>query len=316
MSDTRSKGKVVIIGNGFVGASTAFALMTSNMASEIVLIDVNKEKSIGEALDLGHGLPFVGQQNIYSGEYSDIKDADVIIVTAGAARKPGETRLDLAKKNASIIRSIIKDMMPHYNTGVFIVVSNPVDVLTYVIQKETGLPASKVIGSGTVLDSARFRYSLSQKLDVDVRNVHAYIIGEHGDSAVPVWSSANIAGEKVEDFCCKCLQRCGELDKDQIFADTKDAGAKIIQYKGATYYGIALSVTRIAEAILKNQNSVLTVGSVISGNYGINDVALSLPSIVNANGIEKIFDISLNDKELALLQASAAKIKDTLDQVK
>ncbi|MCX8131772.1 MAG: L-lactate dehydrogenase [Clostridia bacterium] len=308
MGTAKSKGKVVIIGAGFVGATAAYSLTMSGLCSELVLVDVFKEKAMGEAMDLNHGLCFMGQMSITAGDYSDVKDADIIIITAGAARKPGETRLDLAKKNVSIIKDMVPKIMEHYNGGVILVVSNPVDVLTYMVQKLSGLPVGKVIGSGTVLDSARFRYQISTHTGVDVKNIHGYIIGEHGDSEVPAWSVTHIAGRRMADD--------NTINKEQIFQEVRDAGANIIKYKGATYYGIATSITRICEAILKDQNSILTVGSVIDGHYGINDVALSVPSVVNREGIAKLYDVNLSDEDLTGLQKSAAKIKEVLDQVK
>jgi len=311
-----SKSKVAIIGSGFVGASTAFAMALNGLVAELVLIDVNKEKAFGEAMDINHGLSFVSQMSLYSGDYSDCKDCDVIIVTAGANRKPGETRLDLAKKNVSIAKDITTNIMKYYTQGVILVVSNPVDVLTYMIQKWSGLPYGKVMGSGTVLDSSRFRYLLSDKLGVDVRNVHGYIIGEHGDSQLPVWSATNIAGTKLEDYCASLNGQAPIIDKEQIALEIKQAGATIIKNKGATYYAIAMTVNRIVEALIKNQNSVMTVSSVINGNYGINDVALSLPSVVNNTGMEKIFEVKLTDDELKALHYSSEQVKAVLDEVK
>lgn len=315
MGSEKSKGKIVIVGSGFVGASAAFSIAMSGLASEMVLVDVNKEKAMGEAMDLNHGLCFMGQMSILAGDYSAVKGADLIIITAGAARKPDETRLDLARKNAGIVRDIVPQIMKHYNGGVLLVVSNPVDVLTYLVQKTSGLPANKVIGSGTVLDSSRFRYQLSKHCGVDVKNVHGYIIGEHGDSEVPAWSATHIAGKRMDNVCAACDKQCGTVEREQILKDVKEAGANIIKYKGATYYGIAVSITRICEAILKDQNSILTVGSVINGHYGINDVALSVPSIVNLNGIKSVFDIPLSEDELKALKGSAAKIKEVIDLV-
>ncbi len=311
----RSKGKIVIVGAGFVGASTAFAIASSGIASELILVDVNMEKAYGEAMDLNHGLAFLSPCNIDAGDYPDVKDADIIIIAAGSGRKPGETRLDLAKKNANIIKAIIPNIMQYYNGGVLLVISNPVDVLTYIIQKMTGLPASKVLGSGTVLDSARFRYLMGQHCKVDIRNIHGYVIGEHGDSEVLVWSRVNLAGEKIDEYCNACEKKCGGIERDKIAKGVREAGAEIIKRKGATYYGVALSVTRICEAILKNQRSILTVGSVVDGPYGIKDTALSLPSIVGINGIEKIFELNLLPEEEEDLRKSAAKIRESIDSV-
>ncbi|PYG89168.1 L-lactate dehydrogenase [Ruminiclostridium sufflavum DSM 19573] len=305
--------KVAIIGCGFVGASAAFAMSINNLVSEMVLIDVNKEKAYGEALDINHGLSFVGQMNVYSGDYSDCKDCDIIVVTAGANRKPGETRLDLAKKNVSIMKDITANIMKHYNKGVILVVSNPVDILTYMVQKWSGLPANKVIGSGTVLDSSRFRNHIAGILNVDVKNVHGYIIGEHGDSQLPVWSATHIAGTKFDSYISK---NNIAVDKDKIIADVKTAGGVIIKNKGATYYGIALSINRICESLLKNYNTIMPIGTVVNGPYGISDVALSVPAVVNGNGCEKILEIDLTDAELKALLYSADQVKLVLDEVK
>jgi len=308
----KAKTKIVVIGAGFVGASTASAIAMDRIASELVLIDVNKEKAFGEALDLNHGLSLMGQMNIHDGGYEEVKDADIIVLTAGANRKPGETRLDLARKNVGIVRSIIPEIMKHYTGSIILVVSNPVDVITYLVQKETGIPSHKVISSGTLLDSSRLRYELSKLCNVDIGNVNSLFIGEHGDSAVPLWSSASIAGEPLDDF----LEKTGiELDKDEMYLKVQQSGATVIKNKGATYYGIALCVTRICEAIMKNQNTILPVGSLMEGTLGISDVVFSLPTIVNAYGIEKVLDINMTDKELELLKLSAQKLKDTLAEV-
>ena len=315
MEARRSKGKVVIIGAGLVGSSTAFSVAASGLASEIILVDINAEKAYGEAMDLNHGLAFLSPCKIDAGDYSSVIDADIIIIAAGSARKPGETRLDLAKKNASIIKSIVPNIMEFYNGGVFLVISNPVDVLTYLVQKMTGLPPFKVIGSGTVLDTARFRYLLSNHCKVDIRNVHGYVVGEHGDSEVLVWSRVNLAGEKIVEHCSACDKKCGGIGMDKIEKAVKESGAEIIKRKGATYYGIALSVTRICEAILKNQHSILTVGSVIDGQYGIKDSTVSLPCIVGIDGIEKILEIKLADNEEEALKVSAEKVKESIDSV-
>lgn len=311
-----SKTKVAVIGSGFVGSSTAFAMALNGLVAEMVLIDVNKEKAFGEAMDINHGLSFLSQMSIYSGDYEDVKDCDIIVITAGANRKPGETRLDLAKKNTTIMKDITTNIMKHYNKGVILMVSNPVDIMTYMVQKWTGLPTGKVMSSGTALDSMRFRSILSEKLGIDARNVHGYIIGEHGDSQVPVWSATNIAGTNLGEYCEKHNIGTDVIDKVQIALDVKQAGATIIKNKGATYYAIAVSVNRIMEALIKNQNSVLTVGSVLNGEYGISDVAISLPSVVNNNGVDRIFDISMTDDELKALRYSAEQVKQILKEVK
>lgn len=307
----KTQTKVAIIGSGFVGSSAAFALALNGIANEVVLIDVNKEKAFGEAMDINHGLSYVGQMNMHSGDYDECRDCDVIVITAGANRKVGETRLDLARKNVAIAKDITANVMKHYTKGVILVVSNPVDVLTYMIQKWSGLPDGRVMGSGTVLDSARFRYYISEKLDVDVRNVHGYIIGEHGDSQMPYWSATHVAGKRLEGS-----ELLTDSDKAAIMEEVRKAGATIIKNKGATYYAIAITINRIIETILKNQKTIMTVSSVINNVHGINDVALSLPAVVSPSGVDRLFDMDFTPEELVLLQNSAAEVKSVLDQVK
>lgn len=316
MQMVKSKSKVAIIGTGFVGASAAFTMALQQTANELVLIDVFKEKSIGEAMDINHGLPFMGQMSLYAGDYSDIKDCDVIVVTAGANRKPGETRLDLAKKNVLIAKELTQNIMKHYNHGVILVVSNPVDIITYMVQKWSGLPVGKVISSGTVLDSIRFRYLLSEKLNVDAKNVHGYIIGEHGDSQLPLWSGTHIAGKNINEYFNDPKSNLREEDKAIIAEGVKTAGATIIKNKGATYYGIAVAVNTIVETLLKNQNTIRTVGTVINGMYGIDDVVISLPSIVNSEGVQEVLQLNLTPEEEDALRFSANQVKSVLDEVK
>ena len=274
---TKSKSKIAIIGAGFVGASAAFAMTLHQSVNEIVLIDIDAKKAMGEAMDINHGLSFMGQILVYAGDYTDIKNCDAIVITAGINRKPGETRLDLAKKNIAIAKDITSNIMKFYNRGVILVVSNPVDIITYMIQKGSGLPAGRVIGTGTVLDSIRFRYLLSKRLNVDVKNVHGYIIGEHGDSQLPLWSATHIAGRSIEEYFNSPSDPLTETDKSAIVNKVKKAGSVIIENKGATYYAIAVTIESIIKTFLKNQNTIRTVGSVINGIYGINDVAISLP---------------------------------------
>lgn len=312
----KSKSKVAIIGSGFVGASTAFAMTLNQTVNELVLIDVVKEKAMGEAMDINHGLSFMGQMSVYAGDYSDIKDCDVVVITAGANRKPGETRLDLAKKNVSIAKGLTENIMKYYNHGVILVVANPVDILTYMIQKWSGLPNGKVMGTGTVLDSIRFRYLLSERLNVDVKNIHGYIIGEHGDTQLPAWSATHIAGTSIDEYCKIPGSGFADCDKIAIAEEVKKAGATIIKNKGATYYAIAVTVNTIVETLLKNQNTIRTVGSVIDGLYGIKDVALSLPSIVNSEGVQRVLELNLTPEEEAALKYSAEQIKVVLNEVK
>ncbi len=315
MNTATNKSKVVVVGAGKVGASVAYTIMMNNLTSEIVLVDVDRGKARGEALDISHGIAYFKQLTIRDGDFSDCADADVIVITAGIPRQPGQTRIDLARTNVAVTRDIVRRIMEHASNPLFVVISNPVDVLTYIVQKESGLPASRVIGSGTTLDTGRFRYLLSQHCKVDVRNVHAYIIGEHGDSEVPVWSRASIASKPFDEYCEDCPRRCLKINRQQIFEQTRDAGAEIIKLKGATFYGVALAATRIVGAIMGDENSVLTVSSVLDGNYGIKDVALSLPCIVNRNGIDRYLNIRMNDEELALLGESAEKLKAVLSEV-
>ncbi|HOJ09829.1 MAG TPA: L-lactate dehydrogenase [Clostridiales bacterium] len=311
-----NKSKVAIIGAGFVGASTAFEMALNQNVNELVLIDINKEKALGEAMDINHGLSFIGQISVTAGDYSDCANCDVIIITAGLNRKPGESRLDLAKKNLAVAKDITDNIMKYYNHGVILVVSNPVDILTYMVQKWSGLPNGRVMGTGTVLDSSRFRYLLSKRFNVDVRNVHGYIIGEHGDSQLPAWSATHIAGRNIDTYSAIPENGFTEADKLAIAEEVKKAGIEIIKNKGATYYAIAITVNTIVETILKNQNTIRTVSSIINGYYGINNVAISLPSIVNSNGIKEIFEMSLTKQEEADLMNSVKHVKSVLDKVK
>ena len=311
----QGKSKVAIIGAGYVGAAIAYNVAINRTASEIVLIDVNNDKAMGEALDINHGLCHLGQMNIHAGDYSECANCDVIVITAGLNRKPGETRLDLANKNVPIAKSITENIMKYYNHGNIIVVSNPADILTYLIQKWSGLPAGKVFGTGTALDSARFRFYLAQKLNVDIQNVHGYIIGEHGESQVPVWSATQIAGQSVDIYCKSMGISLTDEDKMDIVTKTKNGGTEVIRLKGATYFAIAGIVENVIEAIVKDKNSIKTVASVISGAYGINDVALSLPSVINQKGIDGIIKYSLTPKEEEALQNSAKTLKEFIAQI-
>ena len=307
--------KVAIVGCGFVGSSSAFALMQSGLFSEMVLIDVDKDRAEGEALDISHGTPFGNPMKIHAGDYEDAADAAVIVVTAGAAQKPGETRLDLVNKNVSIFKSIIPRIREVGFEGILLIVSNPVDVLTYAAMKMSGLPESHVLGSGTVLDSARLKEALGAHLDVDPRNVHAYIIGEHGDSELAVWSSANVSGVPLSDFC----EMRGHYDhlasEKKISEDVKNAAYHIISKKHATYYGIAMSVRRLCTAIMRDEKHVLPVSSLMVGEYGLDDICISMPTIVGRNGVECRVPVSLSNEEYAELHRSADALKEVMSQV-
>jgi L-lactate dehydrogenase len=311
----QGKSKIAIIGAGSVGAAIAYNVAINRTASEIVLIDVNNDKAMGEALDINHGLCHLGQMNIHAGDYSECANCDAIVMTAGLSRKPGETRLDLAAKNVPVAKSITENIMKYYNHGVIIVVANPADVLTYLIQKWSGLPANKVFGTGTALDSARFRFYLAQCLNVDIQNVHGYIIGEHGDSQVPVWSATQIAGQSVDIYCKSMGISLDDADKLDIVTKTKNGGAEVIRLKGATYFAIAGIVENIIEAVVKDKNSIKTVASVLDGPYGIHDVALSLPSVINQCGVDGIIQYSLTPKEEEALVNSAKTLRAFIAQI-
>jgi L-lactate dehydrogenase len=299
--------RVAVVGAGNVGSTFAYTLLLSGLASEIVLIDANRARAEGEAMDISHALPFTPSARVWAGDYSDCADAAITVITAGAAQKPGETRLDLAKKNAAIFQQIVPAASA--GNGLLLVATNPVDVLTYAALKQSGLPPHRVIGSGTILDTARFRYLLSRHFDVDAHSIHAYIVGEHGDSEVPVWSLANIAGLRLADFCAAHGVSLDAAQKEEIFSQTRDAAYHIIERKGSTYYAVAAGLVQIVKAILRDENTVLSVSSLISGLYGIHDVCLSLPTIVNRKGIHRVLELQFTDEEQAQLCHSADTLK-------
>lgn len=302
--------KVAVIGCGFVGSSSAFALMQSGLFSEMVLIDADTKRAEGEAMDISHGISFARPMQIYAGNYDDITDAAIIVITAGANQKPDETRLDLIKKNAAIMKSIVGEIKKRDFGGILLIVSNPVDILTLIALKESGYPSNRVIGSGTVLDTGRFKYLLGEHLDVDSRSVHAFIIGEHGDSELAAWSNARIGGLKVNDFCELRGHFNHEQSMKKIFENVRNSVYEIIERKHATYYGIAMAVKRICEAIVRNEKSILPVSSLMTGEYGLNDVVLSIPAVVDETGVQKVIPIELNDEELTKLKDSANILKD------
>jgi len=304
--------KIVIIGTGNVGSSLAYACMIKGTSSEIVLIDVNKEKAEGEAMDLNHGLSFVSPMTICSGDYSKCKDADIIVLTAGVAQKPGQSRLELVNKNFQIFKEIIPKVIERNTNCVFLVATNPVDVMTYVTLKLSKFPAKRVIGSGTILDTSRLRYQLGEHLNVDPRNVHAYIVGEHGDSEVPVWSLANIAGVRLRDYCPTCGIDYEAEHYDKIFNSVKNAAYDIIDKKGATYYAIGLGLNRIIESILKDENSILTVSTYIQDYYDVNDICISVPTIINGKGVREALRFPLEEDEIQQFKKSASIIKDSI----
>ena len=315
MKQVINNRKAAIIGCGFVGSASAFSLMQSGLFSELVLIDANREKAEGEALDIAHGIPFARQMKIYAGDYDDIMDSAVIIVTAGANQKPEETRLDLVHKNVNIFKSIIPEVAKRDYQGILLIVANPVDILTYTALKLSGMPENRVIGSGTVLDTARLKYRLGEHLCVDSRSVHAFIIGEHGDSEIAVFSSANVSGIPLNRFCEMRGHFAHDESTRRIAEEVKNSAYEIIAKKHATYYGIAMSVKRICEAIVRDEKSILPVSSMMCGEHGISDVVLSMPSIVGKDGIETQVPISLSEEEENRLRESADTLKKVIGQL-
>lgn len=307
--------KAAVIGCGFVGASTAFNLVQKGLFSELVLLDVDQRKAEGEAMDLSHGRPFSHPMKIYAGTYDDIGDCSLIIITAGANQKVGETRLDLVHKNVAIFKSIIPEITKRNFEGKLIIVANPVDILTYAALKISGYPKERVLGSGTVLDSARFRYLLSEHLNVDSRSVHAYIIGEHGDSELAVWSGANVSGIDINDFCELRGHYRHDDSMEKIYRTVRDSGYEIIERKGATYYGVAMAVGRIVESIVYNEYSVLPVSSLMEGEYSLEGLCISVPTIVSQNGAEQVLEIPLNEHEKEQLKKSADELKKVLAEL-
>lgn len=306
----KKTNKISVIGAGFVGSTTAFALMESGMASDIVLVDVNKEKAEGEIMDLAHGAAFVKSVDMRAGDYRDTKDSDVVVITAGAGQKPGETRLDLVRKNVDIFKQIIPQIVRYSPNAILLVVANPVDILTYITYKLSGFPASRVIGSGTVLDTSRLRYVLSQEFDIDARNIHAHIIGEHGDSEFPVWSSAHVGPLSFLDFCTREGIDAEDL-KVKAYQAVKNSAYDIIAKKGYTNYAVALAVRRIVEAILRDENSILT----ISTYNPLDDVYYSVPNIVGRNGQVMKICPNLDTAELAKLSHTKEVLKEIIASI-
>lgn len=308
--------KVAVVGAGAVGSTFAYTLAQSGLADEIVLIDQNEALARGQVMDLAHGQPFFPAVSIREGDPSDYADARLIVITAGAAQRPGEARLELMRKNAAIMRSIIADIVEQQSDGVVLVVSNPVDVMTHVALEGIGGQTDRVLGSGTVLDSARLRHLLSAHCGVDVHNVHAYVLGEHGDSEFAAWSMAHIAGSPIDEFC-SIGGRCADwrAKRDEIEQQVRDSAYHIIDYKGATWFAVGLALVRIARAILRGESSVLTVSTKLEGEFGLRDVCLSVPCIVSARGVEKILASNLPEDEVAALAASAAVLKEAVTQL-
>ena len=312
---TRSHRKVVVIGAGSVGTSYIYALLQTGLATEIALIDVDAHRVEGEVMDLSHGLPFLPPVSVRAGTFADCADAHLIVMTAGAKQVPGQSRTELIRKNADIVKTISTQIADHRPSGVVLMVTNPVDTLTQLARGYLSLPRGKVIGSGTVLDSARFKYLLSKHCGVDARNVHAYILGEHGDSEVAAWSMTHIAGIPIREYCEICNVCDYPKHHREIAEQVRNSAYHIIDYKGSTYYGIGLSLLRISEAILRNEQSVLTVSTHLRGEYGLYDICLSVPCVVGHDGVERIIDAHLEPKEQEQLERSARVLHNVQEEV-
>jgi L-lactate dehydrogenase len=316
MSEGKVAGKVGVVGTGMVGSSFAYALIQRSLANELVLVDKDSARAEGEAMDLNHGLPFVRPLRISAGDYAQLAGCEVVVITAGANQRPGETRLDLLQRNAAVFRDIVPQVVAASPGAIIVVATNPVDILTAISAEIAGLPDGQVIGSGTILDTARFRYLLSEHYRVDPRSVHAYIVGEHGDTELALWSLANIAGVRLRDFVGPDGRGYQQSEMDAIFEQTRTAAYEIIKRKHATYYAIGLGLLTIVEAVLRDQRSVLTVSTPMRGKYGVEGIAISLPTIVGRRGAVEILDLPISDEERAAFQHSAQTLKDRLAQIK
>ena len=307
--------KIVVVGAGMVGATFAYSLLWSGLTPEIVLIDVNVKRAQGEAMDLSHAMPFHRPITVRSGDYRDCAGATVVAIAAGAAQKPGETRAQLAQRNAQVFAQIVPEVVRQAPEAILLVATNPVDSLTYLTWRLSGLPWQRVIGAGTILDTARMRYLLGARFSVDPRSVHAYIVGEHGDSEVPLWSSASIAGMSLDQFCAVTGQSCTEEERERIFVQVRDAAYHIIDLKGATYYAIASGMERIVESILRDQNTILSVSALLQDCHGVSDVSISLPMVINRDGVSRVLCVPMSDDEERRFQTSARAVRQVIDSL-
>jgi L-lactate dehydrogenase len=301
--------KIAVVGAGFVGTTFAYSLLIHGLASQIVIIDINQEKAEGEVMDLNHGMPFAYPARIWAGDYSDCRDADIVVVAVDKGQKIQQSRLELAEGNFQVLKQIIPSITRYNSEGILLVVTNPLDVMTYVALKLSGFPKNRVIGSGTILDTARLRYLLGEHLQVDPRNVHAYIIGEHGDSEVPVWSLASVAGIRLKDYCPICKVPYSPDDLNELFLKVKNAGYEIIKRKGRTNYGVALGLTKIVESIVRDENAISTVSCFLEDYHGVSDICLSVPVILNRTGVKEVIKLPLDDEEISAFQKSAETVK-------
>lgn len=310
--------KVSIIGTGSVGSTIAYTLTVMGLASEIVMIDINNEKALGEALDIRQGTPFCGACSIYAGDYRDAVDSDIVIVTSGIARKPGQSRLELAQTNVNITKQIIPEITKYAPDATYIIVSNPVDILTYTFYKMSGLPENRIIGSGTILDTARLRSRLSEYYNINQSNVHAYVFGEHGDSSFIPWSVANISNVPIKE-CKKLITTPGintpELDFGEIEQYVRKSGARVIARKGATFYAVSVSVCHICKCLLGGIDTTMTVSTMMHGEYGIENVALSTLNMVGHEGVRGKVNVPMTDEEVRLLRKSADTLKDVISNL-
>ena len=305
--------KITILGAGNVGATVAYTFAVAGTCSDVVLVDINKAKAKGEAMDIRQGVSFGENVEVFDGSYEDAKDSDIVVVTLGLARKPGQTRLDLAQANVNIIKEVMPQVARFAPDAIYVVVSNPVDVLTYTILKCTDLSPQQVIGSGTALYTSRLRSSIADHVGLSPNSIHAYVFGEHGDSSFIPWSITNIAGIPMEEYCAD--QNHPDIDEDEIIEEVRKAGAEVIKRKGATFYAIAMSVNKICDSILRDSNNIITVSTLINDRYGVNDVCLSLPCVIGSNGIEREVSPKLTDEEIVKLQESAKALRSVIDQI-
>ena len=313
MAENKGGKKITILGAGNVGATIAYTFAVAGTCSDVILIDINKEKAKGEAMDIRQGVTFGHNVEIWDGTYDDAKDSDIVVVTLGLARKPGQTRIDLAQANVNIVKDVMPKIAQAAPDAIYVVVSNPVDIITYTILRCTNLSRSQVIGSGTALDTSRLRTSIADHVGLSPNSIHAYVFGEHGDTSMIPWSITNIAGIPMEDYCKE--QDHADIDKDEIITEVRRAGSEVIKRKGATFYAIAMSVNKICDTILRDSNNIITVSTYLDGVYGIEDVCLSIPCVIGAKGIERIVPPSLTDDEKEKLNASADALKSVIRQI-
>jgi L-lactate dehydrogenase len=304
------------VGAGFVGTTFAYSLLIHGLASQIVIIDLNKDRAEGEAMDLNHGVPFAQPVKIWSGEYSDCKDADIVVIAVDKGQRIEQSRLELAEGNFEIMKQIVPNVTEYNKEGILLVVTNPLDVMTYAALRLSGFPKERVLGSGTILDTSRLRYLLGEYLRVDPRNVHAYIIGEHGDSEVPIWSLANVAGMRLKDYCPMFEIQYDPEHLNDLFLKVRNAGVEIIRLKGRTNYAVALGLTKIVESILRDENAVVTVSTFLEDYHGVRDICLSVPVILNSSGIKEIIKLPLDEQEIRDFQKSAAIVKKVANSLK